>query len=69
MAPIQVRIIMIEINNQNFIFMMGLNLFDIIFVFTKYVKLRIEAARAMTPPSFEGIARRIAYANKKYHSG
>ena len=26
-------------------------------------------ARAITPPSFDGIDRRIAYANRKYHSG
>ena len=30
---------------------------------------RIEPAIAHTPPSFDGIARRIAYANRKYHSG
>lgn len=30
---------------------------------------RIEAARAKTPPSLFGIDRRIAYANRKYHSG
>jgi hypothetical protein len=29
----------------------------------------IEEARATTPPSFEGVARRIAYAKRKYHSG
>lgn len=31
--------------------------------------MRIEAAKAITPPSLLGIDRRIAYANKKYHSG
>lgn len=30
---------------------------------------RIEASRASTPPSLLGIERRMAYANKKYHSG
>lgn len=29
----------------------------------------MEAARASTPPSLLGIDRRIAYANRKYHSG
>lgn len=29
----------------------------------------IEATRAIAPPSLLGIDRRIAYANKKYHSG
>lgn len=28
-----------------------------------------EAARAITPPSLFGMERRIAYANRKYHSG
>jgi hypothetical protein len=31
--------------------------------------IRIEKARASTPPSLLGIDRKIAYANKKYHSG
>lgn len=30
---------------------------------------RIEASRASTPPSLLGIERRMAYANRKYHSG
>lgn len=30
---------------------------------------RIEASKASTPPSLFGIDRRIAYANRKYHSG
>lgn len=29
----------------------------------------MEARSAITPPSLLGIERRIAYANKKYHSG
>lgn len=29
----------------------------------------MEASRAKTPPSLFGIERRMAYANKKYHSG
>ena len=32
-------------------------------------KIRIERTRARTPPSLLGIDRRIAYANRKYHSG
>jgi len=32
-------------------------------------RIRIEKARASTPPSLLGIDRKIAYANKKYHSG
>jgi len=30
---------------------------------------RMEARRASTPPSLFGIDRRMAYANRKYHSG
>jgi hypothetical protein len=30
---------------------------------------RIEAIIAITPPVFDGIDRKIAYADRKYHSG
>lgn len=33
------------------------------------IRTRMEARSARTPPSLSGIDRRIAYANKKYHSG
>lgn len=33
------------------------------------IKIRIDETRARTPPSLLGIDRRIAYANRKYHSG
>lgn len=42
--------------------------FDVCSIGTS-TKMRIEASRARTPPSLLGIERRIAYANKKYHSG
>lgn len=32
-------------------------------------RMRMEKIRARTPPSLLGIDRRIAYANRKYHSG
>lgn len=32
-------------------------------------RIRIDSRRASTPPSLLGIDRKIAYANKKYHSG
>ena len=32
-------------------------------------RISTEAARANTPPSLLGIERRMAYANRKYHSG
>lgn len=31
--------------------------------------MRIENTRARTPPSLFGMERRMAYANRKYHSG
>lgn len=31
--------------------------------------MAIDITKAMTPPSLLGIERKIAYANKKYHSG
>ena len=33
------------------------------------IRIRMEKTRARTPPSLLGIGRRIAYANRKYHSG
>lgn len=33
------------------------------------ISTRIEPRRARTPPSLLGIDRRMAYANRKYHSG
>jgi hypothetical protein len=32
-------------------------------------RIKTAAANAITPPNLLGIDRRIAYANKKYHSG
>jgi len=33
------------------------------------IKIKIDKARAITPPNLLGIARKIAYAIRKYHSG
>jgi hypothetical protein len=32
-------------------------------------KIAIDITKAITPPNLLGIDRKIAYANKKYHSG
>lgn len=32
-------------------------------------RIRIDITKASTPPSLLGIERRMAYANRKYHSG
>jgi len=71
LAPIQVKIIKVETINQNFVFLFGLNLEDLMFfVFIGKVKIiKIANTSAITPPSLLGIERRMAYANKKYHSG
>jgi len=46
-----------------------MNLVDFLFLFDKIIKIKIEATNATTPPNFDGIERKITYANKKYHSG
>lgn len=33
------------------------------------IKIRMDKTKASTPPSLLGIDRRMAYANRKYHSG
>jgi len=50
---------------------MGVNLElnFILFVNGKIAIIIIEATRAITPPSLLGMERKIAYANRKYHSG
>lgn len=39
------------------------------FLSGRIARITIAIARAITPPSFDGIDRRMAYANRKYHSG
>lgn len=50
---------------------MGLNLNEDFLDFCRgfTMRIRILRKRATTPPSLFGIERRIAYANRKYHSG
>jgi len=60
---------MIATSIQNFIFFDVLNFDDLSFFITKIEIIRIDNTRATTPPSLDGILRRITYANKKYHSG
>jgi len=49
----------------------GKNFFVLIvsFKFDRISIIRIDITNAITPPNFLGIERRIAYANRKYHSG
>lgn len=60
---------MIEISNQNFIFFFGLVFVGVAFLKIKASKIKMEDTSAITPPSLEGMDRKITYANKKYHSG
>jgi len=41
----------------------------LIFLKGKTIIITIDITKAMTPPNLLGIDRRMAYANKKYHSG
>jgi len=60
---------MVDTISQNFVFLVGENFVGLDFFITSGKRMIIDAARAITPPSFEGIDRRITYANRKYHSG
>lgn len=43
--------------------------FFIFFIVGRIIIIKIDINKAITPPNLLGIERRIAYANKKYHSG
>lgn len=61
LAPTQVSNITVDRNTQKFSFFVGLNLLFIVFFFTMSVSIaKIDITIATTPPSLEGIARRIA---------
>lgn len=70
--PIQVKTIKTEIKVQKNDWDAGRNvlawLLEVCRIGTRN-SISIEAKRANTPPSLFGMDRRIAYANKKYHSG
>lgn len=59
LAPIQVKMQIIEIKIQNLIFFVGLNFDGLDFERTKIAGIKTDKARAITPPSFDGIDRRI----------
>lgn len=70
MAPIHVRSLTRATNLQNKVFLEGENF---LFIFSFFIvitpKIKMEHSIATTPPNLEGMDRRMAYANKKYHSG
>lgn len=72
MPPIQVRIATSATRVQNRNCVIGRKVrprcLDVWRIGTT-IRTRIENRRARTPPSLLGIDRRMAYANRKYHSG
>lgn len=70
--PIQVKIAMSATNTQNRIWEAGRKVSPRCFEVCKMgttMSTRIDERSARTPPSLFGIERRMAYANRKYHSG
>jgi len=59
-APIHVRIANVLVRNQKFIFLFGENFLLLVFLNGRIARIAIAIARAMTPPSFDGIDRKIA---------
>ena len=70
--PIQVRVIRLAVRIQNRICEIGRNIrLRCLDVWRSGMmrRIKMDASRASTPPSLLGIDRRMAYANRKYHSG
>lgn len=70
--PIQVRVIRLAVRIQNRVWEIGRNIrLRCLDVWRRGMirRIKMEAKRASTPPSLLGIDRRMAYANRKYHSG
>jgi hypothetical protein len=62
LAPIHVKIVNLLISVHKIVFVVGLFFFLFFFVFVIIGRMNTtrDPARAITPPSFEGIERRIA---------
>jgi hypothetical protein len=60
LAPIQVKRRVVATRVQNFIFLRGLNFLDFDLFMDSTIKKATDIARAITPPSFDGIDRKIA---------
>jgi len=60
LAPIHVRISTTDTNLQNLIFLVGTNLVDFDFFMISRNMIKIDKTSATTPPSFDGIDRKIA---------
>ena len=69
-APAQVNKIKLLENIQKSSWLKGLNVIEYkFFIIGRVYKIIIDIKSAITPPNLLGIDRRIAYANRKYHSG
>jgi len=70
-APIHVRMIneALIIQNINLDFIFILLEENILFLNGSTMMIIIDRIKAITPPNLLGIERKMAYANKKYHSG
>lgn len=70
--PIHVSVIRSATRVQNRVWVIGRNVMlcclDMC-IMGMIIRMRIESIRAKTPPNLLGIDRKIAYANRKYHSG
>jgi len=58
-VPIQVRIRTVVIISQNLVFFVVENLAEGLFFAIRIIRIMIDIARAITPPNFDGIERRI----------
>jgi hypothetical protein len=70
--PIHVRVRRSAVSAQNRHWLIGRNIRLRCFVVWrsgKAARIRIDSTWATTPPSLLGMDRRIAYANRKHHSG
>lgn len=70
--PIQVSVSRFAVSSQNRVWEIGRNMrLRCLDVCRRGMisRIRIEASSANTPPSLLGMERRMAYANRKYHSG
>jgi hypothetical protein len=68
LAPIQDRVMNDRVSTHVFFISVGV-VFTDFFFFVAFAMINTDIPSATTPPSLEGMDRRIAYANKKYHSG
>lgn len=70
--PTHVRVSRSATSSQNKHWLIGRNAIPRCFEVWRsgtIARIRIDMIRASTPPSLLGMDRRIAYANRKYHSG